>query len=364
MVTKERPWPPEVWLWTPGDGLWTPEAGLPARDVGLVLSTEEYAPADRYDAWRNTVFHDFDASIPNPEQRVDFRADVQGIVTPTGTLFRYQSDPVSGRRSPASAHAATHDDMAIGLVLEGSRQHETVDGGTLLARSLEFFVYDPTRPSRVTWPERHSAIAVTMRRAALVEAFNGDIPVEAIIVDTLQRSSLSPFLVSQLRLLSWKLDKLSVMEKALLFGNVADLLLGVIRSAVQGQGAGAAPLARQTLNAAAGRYIDAHLTDSDLDADKIARGVGCSRATLYRCFADRGLTVAGAVRIARLRKMCQLLQNEPSRIPIATLALKTGFMDLRTFNRQFSEMFGMTAGAFRRSHSRNMLTVFAQAAKK
>lgn len=358
--SKPRAWSPEIWLWSPAEGKWTPDAGVPSKSVQLSLTSEEVTQRQRYDAWTNIAFYDFEPDAPNDNQRLDFKADTIGTVTPTGTLFRYRSEAISGSRPPTGALSSVHDDIAIGLTLTGQRQHATSTGAVLTAGPNDFFVYDPTRPSRVAWRADHMAIALTLRRQALVEAFNGDVPAEQQIVEALHKSRLAPFLVGQLRLLAEYIEQMSAMEKGMVFGSVADLTLGALRSVYQEHGPADAPMARRALFVAATRYIDAHLNDMTLDADAVAHGIHCSRATLYRCFADRGLTVAGAIRMARLERMGKLLQTAPSRTPIATLALSNGFIDLRTFNRQFAKRFGMTPGEFRRSPLRHARSALAE----
>ncbi|NTA13416.1 helix-turn-helix domain-containing protein [Agrobacterium tumefaciens] len=357
---KQRAWAPEIWLWSPAEGKWTPDAGAPRKSVQLSMTSQEVAPHQRYDAWTNVAFYDFEPDAPNDTQRLDFQADATGTVTPTGTLFRYRSEAISGSRPSTGALSSAHDDIAIGLILTGQRQHTTSTGVVLTAGPNEFFVYDPTRPSRVAWRSSHVAIALTLRRNALVEAFNGDVPAEERIVEALHKSRLAPFLRAQLQLLAEYIDQMSATEKGMVFGSVADLTLGALRSVYQEHGACDAPMARRALFVAATRYIDAHLNDMTLDADAVAHGIHCSRATLYRCFADRDLTVAGAIRMARVERIGKLLQTAPSRTPIATLALSNGFIDLRTFNRQFAKRFGMTPGEFRRSPLRHARSALAE----
>src|SRR5690606_41963770 len=77
---------------------------------------------------------------------------------------------------------------------------------------------------------------------------------------------------------------------------------------------------RRALCLAAQRYIDPNLSRPALDAATLALAIGCSRATLYRAFADHGLTVVGYIREQRLQKFHRLLKTAAKGGPIAVLA--------------------------------------------
>src|SRR3546814_16043375 len=88
------------------------------------------------------------------------------------------------------------------------------------------------------------------------------------------------------------------------------------------------------------RFIEARREDSGLTADAIARAIGCSRASLYRLFEQRGLAVAEHVRADRLNHSRTLLRDP--RLGIGDLALRCGYDDLSAFGKAFRLRFGMT----------------------
>lgn len=111
---------------------------------------------------------------------------------------------------------------------------------------------------------------------------------------------------------------------------------------------GGASLLLQALFADAERLIRRDYMDVELTPREIARRLRCSRATLYRAFHVRHLTVAGYLRQVRLEEVCLQLGRVAARVPISTVAINCGFECLRAFNRIFKAEYGMTAGRYRR----------------
>src|SRR3546814_14123237 len=83
------------------------------------------------------------------------------------------------------------------------------------------------------------------------------------------------------------------------------------------------------------RFIEARREDSGLTADAIARAIGCSRASLYRLFEQRGLAVAEHVRAVRLNHSRTLLRDP--RLGIGDIALRCGYDDLSAFGKASTE---------------------------
>ena len=97
------------------------------------------------------------------------------------------------------------------------------------------------------------------------------------------------------------------------------------------------------------RMIEQNLADTSLNVCAVARLINCSRTTVYRAFAQRRQTVAETIRMLRLLRASEMLAVPPYSIPIETVAYRCGFEEVRTFNRCFSKVFGMSAGRYRRA---------------
>jgi AraC-like DNA-binding protein len=98
---------------------------------------------------------------------------------------------------------------------------------------------------------------------------------------------------------------------------------------------------------AACAYIDARKDHVNLTAAAIARGVGCSRAGLYRLFERRGLAVSDYVRQVRLNHGRRLLRDFA--LDIGEVSLRCGYGDLSAFGKAFRRQFGLTPRDWRMS---------------
>jgi len=92
-----------------------------------------------------------------------------------------------------------------------------------------------------------------------------------------------------------------------------------------------------------------------LTAESIAAGVGCSRARLYRIFAQRDQMVGDCLRGIRLLHASRLIETLPTE-PIAMIAFDSGYTDLSAFGKAFKRQFGMTPGDWRATRPDARLT--------
>lgn len=328
-------WTPDVWEWTPDRGRWSPEYGRPSECVFLALSTEAVPPREAYDYWRETVFYGFQADPPGADQRRAFQAEVAGLIAPRGDLYWYRSDPVSGHRDRKQCRRDDHPQVDLGLVLAGERGHQQEGDRALRAGPGELIFYDPAQPSRVDWGA-HRGLHLSLDREAARRALGGVVPPPSELVRGLRRSPLYPFLEAQLRLMAAHGAHLEEPHRTLVFDQLLDLALGTL-SAI-----GARPAHRPSLLFAARQLIHRELAHPDLDVTTLARRLGCSRATLYRAFADQDLSVGGYLREARLRRVRRLLRRAPAHWTIAEIAARCGFVDSASFSRLFRRRFGFS----------------------
>jgi AraC family transcriptional regulator len=95
-------------------------------------------------------------------------------------------------------------------------------------------------------------------------------------------------------------------------------------------------------------YIDGHL-EQNLSIEELASHLGISPSYLARSFrSSAGLTPHAYVMRRRLLRAEELLAS--TELPLADIALETGFADQSHFSRRFHEMTGMPPRTFRLQH--------------
>ncbi len=96
-------------------------------------------------------------------------------------------------------------------------------------------------------------------------------------------------------------------------------------------------------------YLQRHLDEDDLGAERLAQAFGISVRYVHKLFASTGQSVSGFICTCRIDQARALLSDPSSaRIAITDLAFKLGFRDLSYFNRRFKASAGMTPSDFRR----------------
>ncbi len=101
---------------------------------------------------------------------------------------------------------------------------------------------------------------------------------------------------------------------------------------------------------AARAFIDEHLGDESLHAERVAAGVGISERHLRRLFAAQGVSLADHLLARRLEQARQdLLDPRLRRCTVAETAYRCGFASHAHFSRAFKLRFGTTPSEAQRS---------------
>ena len=338
-------WGTDIWAWTPEAGPWSWHHGFPSQCVSFSVSTQAAPGSEGYDYWRETVFYDFDADPPDAAQREAFQACASGLVGPECSLFWYRSDAIGGRRTAAQCSRGEYRDLTLGLVLSGTRHHWLDNGEELVSGPGQFFLYDPTRPSRVNW-RAHQGVHLALSRGDLASIGSPDLLAADQLLARMCRTPMAAFLNDHLRNIARYGAHLAPRQQALLLRQAWDLALATLGCASDLPAEESSPDA--TYHGAL-KLIRRHLSDPDLNPAALAGMLGCSRATLYRVFARQGVTVATCLREARLAQAHRLLRTAPAHIGIAELAARCGFVDNAGFSRLFRRRYGMRPSELRGS---------------
>lgn len=298
-------------------------------------STSRLPAEDAYDIWRETVLAFYDPD-PLPKDQA-FAAEGHMLLWQQADFCAYSSSAIAGNRTSKQIERDGIADISIGLVLSGSRGHDLDAAGQYWTKPGEFYAYDARRPSRVIWND-HEAVYLNLRQADLQACLGSDIPSALDIARYLETCSVGPFLRSQYQLLAQNVAKIGPADRALLLGQARALTLSALRG-LSRKNHKAAPAQQEVLRAMALRYMEAHLFEPGLNAEQVADAIGCSRATLYRLFAEHEHSVSQSITSARLTRARDMLRSDPD-ASNEQVAYLCGFSDVRTFYRAFRRHFG------------------------
>jgi AraC-like DNA-binding protein len=121
----------------------------------------------------------------------------------------------------------------------------------------------------------------------------------------------------------------------------AEAALELLRAAVEPGVPTTRSARRSAIRAEVRRYIRAHLQDTDLGPESIARAHAISVRTLHALFEDSEESVAGLVRRERLARCLEDLRR-PTGGSVTEIAFRWGFRDAAHFARVFKREFDMT----------------------
>ncbi len=338
-----------AWNWSPEQGRWRlEEHGYPSAPEPISVSTVGIAAAERYDYWRDLAFSDFEPDPVTRHERLAFSARAQGLCSVRADFFFTDSGAVSGGREARHIAQDGLDSVSIGLVLRGERRSEQADDDAVLVRAGQLFAYDAAQRSRVAWTA-HKGIYLVIRRPDAAAAL-GKIPPPAQIKRRLEQSPMRHVVVDQFQMLARHMYALDPTQRAYLLDQTVQLtLFALSRPSEFAPASEHAPYLPAAL-----RFIEVNLSNPQLDAGRIAAALNCSRATLYRAFAQEGMGVAETIRDMRLDRARYLIETAPTRA-IATIAVECGLFDTVNFSRQFRRRFGLSptdarAGAAKGPH--------------
>lgn len=303
-------------------------------NIAFELSADQ-AGADPYDFWRESVFYGFEAAArkrtPTP-----FAAKAAGIVSPRGEFIVSTSRSIAGRRRRSDIDTDGNRHLTLGLMLSGTRRF-SADGQSLVSNAGDMYFYNAAMPSQ---------ISVTDHRMAYVAVRPDDshpgLDKSKFDASEMQRrlatSSLRPFFLMQMQMM---LDQSKVPRRD---GRMLDIMLDLTHLVLhQARGGPVVNLGalRRGLASAAHHAIVSNLANPKLDAGFLAARLNCTRATLYRAFADQGIAIASHIRALRLIKVRHLLEHAKPDEDMGSLLIKCGIHDEVHFARLFRRYFGV-----------------------
>ena len=231
-------------------------------------------------------------------------------------------------RSPAGA-------VAVYLTLRGDAWFECHDG-THALRPGNVLICETDRPFARGFRRGLEELVVKVDRAAIPEVTRLREPVIASFRDDGESDRYA-------RALARVAGRATRTEQCLPAdaGTVLDLIT------VLTGGRAAAPATAH--RAAARSYIEEHLTDPSMGAERVAAAIGISERQLSRVFAADGTSIPRHILSRRLHLAYSMLSGGPTRTEtVADIATRCGFTSVTYFSHVFRQHFGHRAGDIRR----------------
>lgn len=336
-------WSLHEWAWSLETVRWSLDLGLPKAPVYFDVSTDAIPPDARYEMWRTLLYYSFEGDPLPPHAVRSFSARTQCLISDPAQLLRYRSSAVGGRGVPADL-ANDRETYAIGVVITGERRYEQDGTEPAVSRAGDFFVFDNRWHSRVEWTD-HRAVQLSIPRVEVEQRAGGRIPDPGAMTMLLGGTRAGAMLRCQMLLAAQNMDRASEVERDFMLGQLMQLALFACETATRGFTV-RAPSQRRELLAAALGVIEQNLGRPGLDARTLQAELGCSRATLYRAFAEAGTSVSDTIAQLRVERAKAILAAAPD-LRVGAVATRCGWYDSASFARAFRRHTGTSPSEYR-----------------
>ena len=309
------------------------------------LRTDDVTQEDRFARWRHWVSATY---VPLECAQVDrepFHGEIASWALGDLRMSRVAATPHLASRTRRAIALRDGDFYKVGLLTRGSCLL-IQDGREALLRPGELAIYDCRRPYTMSFCEPHDMafLMFPCDRLRLLPA-----AVERVLATPVPGTDSTGSLVgSFLRQLVRNLEDASGSVNHRLAENVLDLLATLF-----GERTAAMPddpaAARRSLLLTVHAWIEAHLSDPDLDPVTIAAASHISVRYLHKLFHDDGTTVARWVRERRLDR-CRRDLEDPALGGrcVQAVARSWGLGDAAHFSKVFKAAYGEPPGEYRR----------------
>ena len=304
------------------------------------VSTDDFDSGERFDAWRETAYSIADLEAPRTDEGELFgtKQVVRGVM---GNFASHEGSAHRTIVTPAARRSGGLDAIVVSLMAEGSVGLESPSGPQQITPAGRLVAYDATRAMRYHWSVGKE-IYILLPRTKALEAFGSELPGLILPLDTIP---LGVMVRDQMAALDLHADHLDPKEMAVALDTLHTLALLLLQRIGRGMSGRDEP-DPNALFLAAKRYIQTHYNLIDLSPETIAYAVGCSRATLYRVFAQNDATIMDTVRDVRLAMSRKFIEAGTKR-SISVIAYDCGFKDVSSFGKLFRSRFGVSPSAWR-----------------
>jgi AraC-like DNA-binding protein len=312
------------------------------------FSTGTLAERERFAFWKEAVCDTFVGLDVRRFGAGAFAGEITRSVAGEGasavTFISVGSEGQSAERSPSRIRRDHESWILLGLQVGGQGILEHGERSIHLAPG-DMALFDSTRPYRWVFREEFRQIVLRFPVAMLLPRLPKG---GAWLGHRLSgRTALGRLVAEQVAVTSRALDTVGPDIRAMLAGQLVELLVAGVEEELRAF-TGGGPPSRQALIARAKRIIQARLADPGLSVQVIADELGISTGYLHQLFRQTGETVGDLVRSERLERARRDLAD-PARTgeSVTEIAMRWGFADLPTFSHAFRASFGQSPRDYR-----------------
>jgi AraC-like DNA-binding protein len=309
----------------------------------ITCSTDDVPAAARAAYWRHMI------GTPYPGLAVDWLADrpirarFASRAFADARVTEISNTPIRLTHTPQAGAAGGYQ-LVLQLAGSGSYAH---GGRDVIQVPGDLVLLDTALPFASIFADSLHVLVWDLPRPALAPLLAD--PDEAVARRVAGGHGLGALLASYVRTLAREADRLDAAAEPSLqlhLCTLAALALGATAGAREQRAITYRAARRQQVLA----YIDAHFRDGDLTAERAARALRMSRRWLHALLDEAEIGFAGRVARRRLEE-CRKLLDDPAHdyLSITEIALRAGYNDLSTFNRQFRARYAMTPREVRRA---------------
>jgi AraC-like DNA-binding protein len=311
----------------------------------VLVDTEKVAPAERFDLWAQVSAEVFEPLQVEAPETQEFSARLARHRLGPLDIDRMTADTSSATRTPALIRAQDPDQIKLMLQLRG-RCAITQGERMSVVRPRQLTSWHSSRPYTIAGETRfdvlivHCPSAVLGTHAARIRGQTAQLVESDSRIATVVSRYLTELVAG--------LDE-GAFEKSRQ-GHLAEGVLDLIRAVLcPAQVSGEAPpRSSDALRAEVSAYIDAHLTDPELDPGSVARAHFISRSYLNKLFECEDAGVGGTIKARRLdRARRDLADPSLAHESVLEIASRWGFASASHFSRSFRTAYGVPPREFR-----------------
>jgi AraC-like DNA-binding protein len=248
-------------------------------------------------------------------------------------LARVTGNPHVVERAPEVIRSHPADAIAVYVTLVGEAFFYHDDGVRTL-RPGQLLICDADRPFMRGFSHGLEELAIKVPRVLFAELTGLPALTSPLVRDfthgDVQARTLATMVGGAMR----REGAQSVDEEA---------VLHLIASLARGRGTDSSAAYLHSARA----FIEDHLTDPGLSADRVAQGIGISERQLSRVFATTDTSLPQYILGRRLERAHLLLRSSPE-LPIGGVAARCGFGSAAHFSHSFRQRFEVRAAEVRR----------------